>query len=109
MTDQEKAQKVANMLLPDVVATNVLLPYIELSGEIVSRRRYPFRETITVPTKYEHIQCLIAVELWNKRGAEGQTTHNENGINRTWEGLVSHKLLSLIVPKIGSVTENEDS
>lgn len=105
MTNDEKATQVASMLLPEVVETSDLLPYVKLAEEIVLGKRFPFQNIQIVPARYENIQCQIAVELWNKRGAEGEITHNENGINRTWESLVSSRLLSMIVPKCGSVTE----
>ena len=61
-------------------------------------------EGATVPAEYEHIQLQIAVELFSKRGAEGQISHNENGINRTYEAAdVSPSLLRRIVPVCGSV------
>jgi hypothetical protein len=54
---------------------------------------------------HEHIQMRIAVELFSKMGAEGQTEHAENGITRKWEaGDVSPSLLRTIVPVCGSVT-----
>jgi hypothetical protein len=44
------------------------------------------------------------VELFSKMGAEGQTAHNENGINRTYESAgVSNSLLRRIVPICGGV------
>lgn len=76
------------------------------SEGVVLNRRYPFGipEGATVPTQYEYIQLAIAVELFSKMGAEGQTAHNENGINRTYESAgVSTSLLRRIVPVIGSV------
>ena len=69
-------------------------------------RRYPFGvpEGANVPAVYEHIQLQIAVELFSKMGAEGQTVHNENGVYRTYEAAdVSPSLLKRIVPLVGSV------
>ena len=103
MTNEEKASMVAQMLLPSVVSESDLLPYITLAETIVLHRKFPFADVSEVPSKYDYIQCEIAVELWNKKGAEGETTHNENGINRNWESLVSDKLLNLIAPRCGSV------
>ena len=52
-----------------------------------------------VPEQYGFTQVEIAVYLLNKRGAEGQTAHSENGISRSYEdGDVPPTLLRDIVP-----------
>jgi hypothetical protein len=79
---------------------------LEQAAGIVLNRRYPFGapDGALVPTAYEHIQLQIAVELYSKMGAEGQTAHNENGVNRSYEAAdVSPSLLRRIVPVAGSV------
>ena len=59
--------------------------------------------------KYERIQIAIALELYAKRGAEAQTGHSENGINRTYEaGDVSPSLLKQIIPMVAGVTVHEN-
>lgn len=106
MTSQEKKARLAVLISPDT-AEETLLDALLLQAEwIVLNRRYPFGspEGATVPKQYEHIQLQIAVELFSKMGAEGQTAHNENGINRTYEAAdVSPSLLKRIVPICGSV------
>jgi hypothetical protein len=72
----------------------------------VLNRRYPFGAPAEakVPSQYEHIQLMIALELFAKRGAEGQIEHDENGIARKYESSsVSDSLLRRITPIIGSV------
>lgn len=106
MTNEEKAIKVAELLKPEVVETASVLPFVELAEAVVLNRLYPFEdvEGKAVPPRYDNIQCMIAVDLWSKRGAEGQTSHSENGITRTWASShVSPNLLRLIVPSVGSV------
>ena len=42
----------------------------------------------------------IAIDLYNKRGAEGEKAHSENGVSRTYESSwVSQQLLDEIIPK----------
>ena len=54
----------------------------------------------------EDTQIQIAVELFSKRGAEGQTGHSENGISRSYESAdVSPSLLKRITPLVGSVSQ----
>lgn len=58
-----------------------------------------------VEPQYETVVVLIALELYNRMGAEGQESHSENGISRRWsgDGWVSKDLLSRIVPYCGVV------
>lgn len=106
MTSQEKKARLAVLISPDTASDNLLDILLLQSEWIVLNRRYPFGppEGATIPAQYEHIQLQIAVELFSKMGAEGQTAHNENGINRTYEAAdVSPSLLKRIVPICGSV------
>ena len=106
MTNEEKIKRLAVLISPDTASTELSLALIETAEGIVLNKRYPFGvpEDATVPAMYEHIQIQIAVELFSKMGAEGQTAHDENGINRTYEAAdVSPSLLKRIVPICGSV------
>ena len=65
---------------------DILLTYLNIAKEKVLHKCYPFRHNVEeVPEKYQYVQLEIAQYLYNKRGAEGETAHNENGINRTYE------------------------
>lgn len=102
----DKKEIVALMIQPDTAPENLLLALLQQAEAIVLNRRYPFGypEGTVVPPQYEQIQCRIAVELFSKMGAEGQTAHSENGISRSWEAAdVSPSLLQTIVPLVGSV------
>lgn len=106
MTNEEKIMRLSVLISPDTAADELLAVLVEQSEGIVLNRRYPFGapEGTTVPTAYEHIQLQIALELFSKMGAEGQTSHGENGISRTYESAdVSPSLLKRIVPVCGSV------
>ena len=64
----------------------VLLAYLDIAGRAIIARAYPFKNEVTeVPEKYNTLQCEIATYLLNKRGAEGETSHSENGISRSYE------------------------
>lgn len=106
MTNEEKIKRLAVLISPDTAEAELLTALMEQAEGIVLNRRYPFGvppET-TVPAMYEHIQLQIAVELFTKMGAEGQTAHGENGISRSFESAdVSPSLLKRIVPVCGSV------
>ena len=106
MTQDEKKARLVALISPDSASDELLIHLLEQSEGIVLNRRYPFGvpEEATVPAMYEHIQLQIAVELYSKMGAEGQTAHKENGVDRTFASAdVTPALLRRIVPKIGSV------
>ena len=82
---------------------DILLSYLAIAGEKIIRRAYPYDDTVTeVPRRYGYLQCEIANYLLNKRGAEGQVSHSENGINRTYGSAdVPEALLGEVVPHVG--------
>lgn len=77
--------------------------YLGLAGNKICRKAYPFDPTVTeVPEQYSLLQVEIAVYLLNKRGAEGEAAHSENGISRTYEnGDVPPSMMRQIVPMCG--------
>ena len=106
MTNEEKITSLAALISPDTADEVLLATYITLSEGIVLNRRYPFGvpDGAKVPPQYEYIQLQIALELFAKRGAEGQIEHDENGIARKYESAnVSTSLLRCITPIVGSV------
>ena len=72
---------------------------------VILSRRYPFGTQPTeLEAKYMDLQIRIAVEMYNKRGVEGQTSHSENGVSRSYSSAsVSEELLREITPKVGVV------
>lgn len=57
------------------------------------------RNSNKVENKYLGTQIEIAVEMYNKIGAEGQISHEENGLIRGYEkGSVSDSLIKQITP-----------
>lgn len=106
MNNTEKLTRFAVLISPDTASDDLLTYLLEQAEGIVLNKRYPFGppEGATVEARYEHIQLQIAVELYTKMGAEGQTAHNENGVSRSYEAAdVSPSLLKRIVPLIGGV------
>ena len=79
---------------------NILLTFLDIAGEKILEKCYPYRhDKREVPARYHSAQLEIAVYLLNKRGAEGETAHNENGINRSYESAsVPNSMLKGIVP-----------
>ena len=78
---------------------------LESAKAVILSRRFPFGEQPTeIEDRYKDLQVRIAVEMFNKRGAEGETAHSENGVSRTYSSAsVSEELLREITPKAGIV------
>ena len=111
MTNDEKLLAFKKRIEPDTASDDLLSELLEQAGAIVLNRRFPFGYPVDtlVPVQYARLQIAIAIELFNKRGAEAQTTHNENGISRTYEaGDISPSLLKQIIPMVAGVTFNEN-
>jgi len=95
----------------DSVSEELLLTYLEDAKSIVLNRRYPFGypEGTEMEPKYETVQVKIALELFSKQGAEGEVSHSENGISRSYESSsISPSLLGMIVPKVGGVNAKSE-
>ena len=78
---------------------------LESAKAVILSRRFPFGEQpAEIENKYKDLQIRIAVEMYNKQGAEGETSHSENGISRSYASAsVSEDLLREITPKAGVV------
>ena len=69
---------------------------LDENGEVVETNPYP------VPARYETLQLKIATYLLNKRGAEGEVQHIENGTHRNYgDADIPSSMLSSITPMIG--------
>lgn len=84
---------------------NLLSILLDIAGKKIIEKAYPYENNIiSVPTKYEYKQVEIAVCLYNKIGAEGETSHSENGISRLYENAdVPESLLNGVVPFVGTI------
>lgn len=85
------------------VDCDLLYEFLDSAEQIILSRRYPYGEYPNVfPKRYEDLKIRIAEDMYNRIGAAGQLTHNENGISRTWGSeWVSEQLLQEIVPLAG--------
>lgn len=87
MTREQKLNFIAKMIEDDSADQDILGIYLDLAGDKILNRMYPYKESyegLTVPDRYAMIQLNVAVYLLNKRGAEGEIQHIENGIHRNY-------------------------
>ena len=100
MTQLETLKKLLE--ITDDNEDELLSEYLLSAKEVILNRLYPFGIPTTVddvPSIYTKLQIQIAQYLYLKEGAEGEKTHNENGVNRSYEsGFVPESMLSQITP-----------
>jgi hypothetical protein len=91
--------------IPENVNDIELEDILESAKAVILSRRFPFGEQPTeLESKFNDLQIRIAVEMYNKRGVEGQTSHSENGVSRSYSSAnISEELLREITPKVGVV------
>ena len=88
--------------LTDEVDKDVLSTYLSLAESIIIAKAYPYEKEAELPAKYDSIHVEIAAYMINKRGAEGEVSHSENGVSRTYEdGDIPPSLLRRITPVAG--------
>lgn len=104
MTQEEKLTALKAMV-GSSDSDEVLSTYLNFAGSKILAKAYPFQNDVSeVPTQYEYLQVEIAAYMLNKRGAEGETVHTENGISRTYENAdVPTSMLKAITPYCGIV------
>lgn len=110
MTDEEKLSMlkafVADEIAVDPTLTDeVLTAYLTRAAQYIVEWRYPLESTVTddmrmtAIDKYEQVQIEVAEELIHKRGAQGEVSHDETGIKRTYENAgVSASLKRRVTP-----------
>jgi hypothetical protein len=110
MTEIEKIEQLKHLLSPDSPSDEELTALLLITKGAILNRRYPLGSYYgeEVPPKYEYLQLQMCVQLYNKKGVEGQTSHSENGITRNYEvGDIPQSLLKQIIPCAGSVYHEE--
>lgn len=104
MTNEEKV-KALKAMVGGSDSDEVLSTYLLLAGKKIIARAYPYDPEVTeVPVQYEYLQLEIAAYMLNKRGAEGQTSHSENGISRSYENAdIPASMLKAVTPHVGVI------
>ena len=89
----------------DTSDDQLLLTFLSFAEGKILERLYPYDgEKNELPQRYNGKQLEIAVYLYNKQGAEGQTAHSENGVSRTYGSAdVPESMLRGIAPFVGGI------
>ena len=104
MTNDAKVQMLRTLIgdTNEKEDEGTLSVYLEMAGAKILERLYPYKDNwddLKVPDKYGMLQLKIATYMLNKRGAEGQIQHIENGIHRNYgDADIPENMLSDLVP-----------
>ena len=82
MTNAEKIALVKTMC--GETDDDVISAYLFMAGKRVIALCCP-DDTTEVPERWDALHVDITVYMLNKRGAEGESSHSENGIGRSYE------------------------
>lgn len=99
MTDAEKIVMVQTLVDNDAEATTpIVSTYLAVAKNKILARLYPYSDNTEIPAQYDVLHCELASRLFLRRGGEGEVSHNENGINRTYASVDDSDILCRIVP-----------
>ena len=107
MTNAEKIAMVKTLVENDSEATDaVVTVYLTLASNTMIERLYPYDDSKTasdVPERYDTIQCELAARYFLRRGGQGEISHEENGVNRTYGSVDDEDILKRLTPfaKVG--------
>lgn len=97
MIDRLRERLTDNGVVP---SDAILTDCIESAKHAILSRRFPYGDyPDSVEERYKDLQYRLAIEIYNRMGAEGEVSHSENGISRSWDGAwASSQLLNEVVP-----------
>lgn len=107
MTQAEKIAMVKTLVESDAGATDeVVTVYLTLASNAMLERLFPYasnKDSGDIPLRYDTIQCELAARYFLRRGGQGETNHEENGVNRTYETVDDEDILKRLTPfaKVG--------
>lgn len=86
MTENQKKNSI-NAMLEKKEDDSKLSVYLTLAKDAILNKMYPYdrpQGIEEVPSKYEHVQIQAVIVGLTVAGAEGQNSHSENGIGRSF-------------------------
>ena len=109
MTEKEKVTMVQALVDYDANATDAIVAvYLAVAKDAILTRLYPHgvpETNLGIPPRYEMCQTRLAARYFLRRGAEGEISHSENGIGRTYGSVNDADLLNEVIPYAKVVSE----
>lgn len=104
MTEEEKVQMVQQLITDVSVTTAMIQSYLAIAADRILRRVWPFGgEPAEWPTQYDLVQVQLAIRMVARKGGEGEISHSENGVSRTYGSVDDEDILRQLVPYVGVV------
>lgn len=107
--------------IPKEQDDGLLCELLESAKNVILNLRFPFgdwpvelqpgdngrlEEVTVLESRYLDLQIRMALDLYNKIGAEGELGHSENGVSRTYESSwISKELRNEVIPLAGGLRE----
>ena len=104
MTDAEKIALCKDLINDVQVTDEQITTYLAVSASRILERLYPFGGApAALPEIYDMTQCELAVRMIARRGGEGELSHSENGISRSYGTVDDEDILQRITPYVGVI------
>ena len=104
MTEDEKVQLVQQLITDVSVTTTMIQSYLALAANRILNRVWPFGGAPSEwPTQYDLVQVELTVRMVARRGGEGEISHSENGVSRTYGSVDDEDILRTLTPYAGVV------
>lgn len=102
MSDEQKIANVKLLIDDTAIADNLITVYLDMAKSNILSRMFPFEipEDTTMPERYDMLQVQLASRYIQRRGAEGEKSHSENGINRVYNSVNDEDLLMEVMQVI---------
>lgn len=102
MSDVEKIALCRDLIEDVHVTDEQIATYLSVAASRILNAVYPFGSAPdALPDLYSRIQCELAVRMIARRGGEGEISHSENGISRTYGSVDDIDILSRLTPHVG--------
>lgn len=100
MYDIEAQKAKVKVLYPEASDPKIELQLEFAKDFINDRRGYTPTEEVPIEDRYLNLQVLLTVEALTKEGAEGEKSHSDNGVSRSYENgsPYSDSLVNRIIP-----------
>lgn len=94
MTIEQKVEYMKTMMNDTSLNDETAIVYLNLAKQKIINHIYPFDNSVEIPDKYDYQQIELAIVLFNQRGVEGESSHSENGVSRSYNSV--EKILNSI-------------
>ena len=106
MTQEQMVSTMKALVGDDTLTNEIAGVYLHLASAKMLKRLYPFddtKEESDIPASYHIDQCELGARLFLRKGGEGEVSHEENGVNRTYASVDDEDILSRLTPfaKVG--------